>query len=68
MPPDLFVICLAAFIAVFALLSFLAVVMRILVVAFPKRMSGDPTMIAAVTAAVSMAYPGTMVTKIEEIR
>ena len=68
-PPDLLVICLSAFVAVFFLLGFLAVVMRGLIAAFPQEVGGiDSATIAAVTAAAAYAFPGTKVTKVEEIR
>jgi hypothetical protein len=68
-PPNLLVICLSAFVAVFLLLSFLAVVMRLLITAYPQKMSGiDAATIAAVSAAAAFAFPGTKVTKVEEIR
>jgi len=68
-PPDLLVICLSAFVAVFLLLSFLAVAMRVLMAFFPAKIGGlDAATIAAVTAAAAYAFPGTKVTKVEEIR
>jgi hypothetical protein len=68
-PPDLLVISLSAFVAVFLLLSFLAIVMRGLMAAYPAKVGGvDPVTIAAVTAAAAYAFPGTRVTKVEEIR
>ena len=71
MTPDLLVVCVAAFVAVFVLLTFLAVVMRLLLVAFPAPPPTDRTdaaFLAAVTSAVSAAFPDTRVTKIEEDR
>ena len=68
-PPDLLVISLSAFVAVFLLLGFLAVVMRLLMAAYPQRALGiDSATIAAVTAAATYAFPGTKVTNVEEIR
>jgi hypothetical protein len=68
-PPDLLVVSLSAFVAVFLLLSFLAVVMRLLMAAFPEKIGGiDSATIAAVTAAATYAFPGTKVTKVEEIK
>ena len=68
-PPDLLVICFSAFAAVFVLLAFLAVVMRLLISAFPAKIAGiDAATLAAVTAAAAYAFPGTKVTKVEEIR
>ena len=67
-PPNLLVICLSAFVAVFLLLSFLGVVMRVLMAAFPEKVGGiDSATIAALTAAAAYAFPGTKVTKVEEI-
>ena len=70
MDPNLLVICVTAFVAVFILLSFLALVMRTLIAVYPERITAgsDAAMIAAVSAAVTMAYPGTKVSKVEEIR
>ena len=68
-PPNLLVICTSAFTAVFLLLTFLAVVMRLLMAAYPKKMGGiDPATLAAITAAAAYAFPGTKVTKVEERR
>jgi len=68
-PPDLLVICFSAFAAVFVLLAFLAVVMRLLISTFPEKIGGiDAATIAAVTAAAAYAFPGTKVTKVEEIQ
>jgi len=70
-PPDLLVISFSAFVAVFFLLSFLAVVMRLLISAFPEpeKIGGiDSATVAAITAAAAYAFPGTKVTKVEEIQ
>ena len=68
-PPDLLVVCLTAFVAVFTLLAFLAVVMRLLMAAYPAKSGGiDSATVAALTAAAAYAFPGTKVTKVEEIR
>jgi hypothetical protein len=68
-PPDLLVISLSAFVAVFLLLTFLALVMRILISVYPEKVSGiDAATIAAVSAAAAYAFPGTKVTNVEEIR
>ncbi len=65
--PDLLIICTVAFVAVFLLLTLLAVAMRVLIMVFPAEAGGtDAAAVAAVTAAVSAAFPGTKVTKIEE--
>ena len=68
-PQSLLVICSSAFIAVFLLLTFLAIVMRLLMVIYPKKMDGlEPAIVAALTAAATYAFPGTKVTKVEEQR
>mgnify|MGYP001547980886 FL=1 len=68
-PPDILVVCLSAFVAVFLLLSFLAVVMRVLIAVYPEKAEGiDAATIAAVSAAAAYVFPGTKVTKVEEIR
>ena len=68
-PPDLLVICASALIAVFVLLTFLAVVMRLLMAAYPVKVEGiEPATLAAVVAAAAFAFPGTRVTNVEEIR
>lgn len=68
MTGQLWIICLSAFLAVFVLLSLLAALMRLLITAFPPIASAgtDAALVAAVTSAVSSAYPGTRITKIEE--
>ena len=68
-PPDLLVVCLSAIVAVFFLLGFLAVVMRLLIAVFPEKLAGiDSATIAAVTAAAAYVFPGPKVTKVEEIK
>ncbi len=67
--PELFTICISAFLAVFVLLAVLALVMRIIIVVFPSRKIGsDAAMVAAVTTVMQSVYPGTKVTKVEEIK
>jgi len=69
MEADLLAICISAFIAVFTLLSLLAIAMRVLILTCPPKVGAgaDAAMIAAVTSAMAIAYPGTTVTRIEEI-
>ena len=68
-PPNLLIICISAYVAVFLLLAFLAIVMRILMAVFPEKTEGlEPAIVAALTAAATYAFPGTRVTKIEETR
>ena len=64
---DLLNACLVAFVAVFVLLSFLAVVMHLITMAFPARREGlDPVVVAAVSSTVASLIPGAQVTHIEE--
>jgi hypothetical protein len=66
---SLLAICVSAFIGVFLLLSILALVMRLIIVAFPERGGrDDAAMVAAVTAVLQTIYPGTKVSKVEEIK
>lgn len=66
---DLLLICFSAFAAVFLLLGIMALAMRALIAVLPvKAAKVDPAILAAVTAAVSAAYPGTKITKVEEIK
>ena len=78
--PNLFVMCLNAFVAVLVLLSLLALVMRLLGVVFPPsgRPAGeagpgeattaaDPALAAAITTATQSILPGGRITRIEEI-
>ena len=67
--PDLLVVCVSAFAAVFLLLTLLAVVMRALIAVFPEKVTTtDAAVLAAVTAAVSAAYPGARIANIQEER
>jgi hypothetical protein len=66
--PDLLSICVAAFVGVFLLLSILAAIMRLILVVFPEKKAGsDAMVIAAVSTALQSLYPGTRITKVEEI-
>ena len=66
---DLLLYCATAFIAVFVLLAVLAVVMKLIMQVFPERLPGkDVAMIAAVASVVSNLYPGTVITKVEEVK
>lgn len=68
-PTNLLLICTSAFAAVFLLLAFLSLVMRIMIVVFPQRISkGDAAVLAAVAATVNAVYPGTKITRFEEIK
>ena len=66
---DLLLYCVTAFIAVFVLLTVLAVVMRLITQVFPEHVPGeDIAMIAAVASVVSTLYPGGVITKVEEVK
>lgn len=64
---ELLPICIAAFIWVFTILIVLAVVMRLIILIFPEKKAGtDAAVIAALSATVQAAFPGTTINKIEE--
>jgi hypothetical protein len=64
---ELISICLSAFIAVFLILSLLALFMRLITEIFlDKDIEEDSAFIAALTTVVNHYYPGTKITKIEE--
>lgn len=66
---ELFTICISAFLAVFTLLTILAILMRLIMVIFPaKKIFSDAAVVAAVTTVMHGLYPGTKVTKVEEIK
>lgn len=55
--------------AVFVLLALLAVVMRVIMIAFPQRAGkADAAVLAAVASVATGVYPGTKITKVEEIK
>ena len=64
--PELIPVCLAALVAVFALLVSLAIGMRLITWLFPESESDEPEMYAAIAATYSSLYPGAHITKIEE--
>jgi len=62
-------VCVFAFVAVFVLLGFLAAVMRLLMMVYPEKSPWpDANLASAITSAAEKAFPGTRVTKIEEVR
>jgi len=66
---ELITICTSAFIAVFVILSLLALLMRLIIVIFPsKEVKEDTAVIAAITTVVNKFYPGTKITKVEEVK
>jgi len=66
---ELLLICLSAVIAVFALLSILALVMRLIIAVFPEKVADtDSAYLAAIASVISTIYPQTKITKVEEIK
>lgn len=64
---SLIAMCCIAFVAVFALLSFLAGTMRLITATFPVRAPRtDSALIAAISTTVSTLVPGARVVTIEE--
>jgi len=68
--PELWLVCLNAFVAVMALLWLLAIAMRLLITLFPvkKTINPDGAVHAAIAKAVDQVCPGATVSRIEEIR
>jgi len=66
---NLLSICGASFLGVFLLLTILAAVFRLITVLFPGRETiKDAAWVAAMNAAIGVIYPGTKITKVEEIK
>jgi len=64
---ELMLICAVAFLMVFVILAFLAVMMRVIMLFFPERkVKTDTALITAIAAAAQTVFPGTQVTHIEE--
>ena len=72
MESNLFSMCMASFTAVFLVLTFLAIAMRLIIVIFPEKQedAGDDeaAVYAAITSTYTRLYPGTRVSNIEEIK
>jgi hypothetical protein len=67
--PNLLLICLSALIAVFILLAILALIMRLIITFFPEKiLESDSAVFAAVASVIANFYPGTKISKIEEIK
>jgi hypothetical protein len=67
--PNLLSICIAAFAGVFILLAILAALMRLILAVFPAVIGKfDAAVMAAITMTAQTHYPGTKITKIEEIK
>lgn len=67
---ELLGVCVSAFVAVFTLLTLLALVMRLIMAVFPEKkvIKTDSFILAAIASVMSTIYPGTKVTKVEEIK
>jgi hypothetical protein len=67
-------ICISAFIAIFIVLSLLALIMHYIVILFPQKQSEavleqnqvDSAVIAAITTTYQAVYPGGKITEIRE--
>ena len=67
--PDLIVVSTIGYVVAFAVLAFLALMMRLITLLFPERKdSSDAALIAAVKATYQALSPETTVTKIEETK
>ena len=73
----LLMMCVISFAAVFVLLTVLSIMMTVLTAVFPHKgahrraLPGgetDAAVLAAITTTMNQLYPGTSVTKIEEVR
>lgn len=60
-------ICISAITAVFLVLSFLAIIMRLITILFPEKgTEDDPAILAALSTVVNQYFPGSKITNIEE--
>lgn len=66
---ELLLVCLSAFVVVFFLLAMLALVMRLIMAVFPEKIvQSDSVYVAAIASVISTLFPGTKITKVEEIK
>ena len=66
---ELLWVCFAAFVADALLLGFLALVMRLVMALFPQREDqSEGALVAAIASALQSVYPGSKITKVEEIK
>ena len=75
MEGSLLSMCVSSFAAVFTVLSFLAIAMRLIIMVFPEKVvevvapvSDDAPVFAAISSVYAKMYPGARVTKIEEVK
>jgi len=68
-------ICVSSFVGVFSVLTFLAITMHVITLVFPEKKitakaagTDDGAVYAAITSTYARLYPGTKVSKIEEIK
>lgn len=70
MESNLASMCFASFAAVFTVLAFLAVTMRVIMIIFPEKEIAagrdDAAIYAAITSTYSRLYPGMKITNIKE--
>ena len=68
-PLGLLTVCITALFAVFIILSIFAVLIRLIIIIFPdEEGKEDQAIVAAITTTVNTYYPGTKITKIEEVK
>ncbi len=66
---ELLLVCLSAFVFVFFILAMLALVMRLIMAIFPEKiLQSDSAYVAAIASVMSTLFPGTKITKVEEIK
>lgn len=69
MEPNLLLICLSSFIAVFILLSILAIVIKVINLVYPAKIveeKEDSAIYAAISSATAYYFPNRKITNIEE--
>jgi hypothetical protein len=66
---DFLNVCGSALIAVFLVLIVIALVMRLIILLFPKKEDNeDSAVLAAIASTVSKLYPNSQITNIEEVK
>ena len=69
---NLAMVCVSSFVGVFFVLIFLAVAMQLIMYIFPDKKieagSDQAALYAAITSTYARLYPGTRISKIEEIK
>ncbi|UCG60760.1 MAG: hypothetical protein JSV52_10535 [Candidatus Zixiibacteriota bacterium] len=66
---ELLFVCISAIVVVFFLLAMLALVMRLIMAVFPEKiLQSDSAYVAAIASVMSTLFPGTKITKVEEIK